>query len=200
MSLRFVKCVLPVNWIVPIFGFVPSLMTKTIFFSPGSVRSSVDVATVTPSNPPSVYVFLIASAARRTSVCSTVLPTCRSMCSRSNASLILAVVRFFVAAVLDRSDARTFLDDRPDHDAFVSAVRFELDVVEQAGLPEIEEVLLQCVGVIWIAGVDAEVDADGVAGDGRVADGLEALDDLARLRHGPCRSRSRARRRLGNPA
>ena len=41
----------------------------------GSVMSSIVVSTVTPSKPPSVYAFLIDSAARRTSVCSIVLPT-----------------------------------------------------------------------------------------------------------------------------
>jgi len=38
------------------------LMLKTIFFSPGSWRSSVVTSTTTPSNPPSLYAFLSCGA------------------------------------------------------------------------------------------------------------------------------------------
>src|SRR5207249_4298537 len=91
----------------------------------------------------------------------------------------LRIVELFVAAELDRSDAWPLLDDGADDHAVVAFVRLDADVIEEAGLPEVQEVALDGRGVVHVARVDAEVDADRVAGDGGVAGGLEALDALA---------------------
>ena len=97
-------------------------------------------------------------------------------------------VQLFVSAVLDRSDARPLLDDHAHDDAALSAIGFDADVVKEPGLPEVQKVFLDQVGVVRLARNDAEVDADRVAGDGRVPDGLESLDRLtgqdAGRRHG----------------
>src|SRR5206468_1974680 len=95
---------------------------------------------------------------------------------------------------LDRADARALLHDGAnDHASLLSLLGLEADVVEQTGLPEVEEVVLQEVGVVRLTRKNAEIDADRVAGDGRVADRLEALDLLS----GQFPFRPRHRRRAG---
>src|SRR2546428_129412 len=51
-------------------------------------------------------------------------------------------VEVLVAAELDRSNARPLLHDRANDDAVVTFRRFDADVIEQAGLPKVEKVLL----------------------------------------------------------
>ena len=70
-------------------------------------------------------------------------------------------------------------DDGADDDAAVRGrVGLDADVVEEAGLPEVEEVLLQRRRIVRVALVDAKVNADRVAGNGGVANRFEAFDAL----------------------
>ena len=91
----------------------------------------------------------------------------------------LRVVQLFVAAVFDRANAWPFLDDCPDDDAAVSAFGLNADVIEESGLPKVQKVFLNLVGVVRLAGSDAEINANGVAGDGGVPAGFESLHGLS---------------------
>jgi hypothetical protein len=89
----------------------------------------------------------------------------------------LVGLQLFVAAIFNGSDARTLFDDGANDDAAVVAgIGFETNVVEETGLPEVEEVALQRLGVVRLAGGDAEVDAEGVACNRNVTARFETLD------------------------
>src|SRR6185436_11307007 len=111
----------------------------------------------------------------------------------------LLIVQFLVAAELDGADARALFHDRADDHALLALIGLDADVVEETGLPEVDEVALHHRRLIRLAGDDAEVNADGVACNGSVTSCLEALDglpgqiaaDVARLRRRRC---------IGDPA
>src|SRR5207237_9089015 len=63
--------------------------------------------------------------------------------------------------------------------AVVSAFGLNADVIEESGLPKVQKVFLNLVGVVRLAGSDAEVNANGVAGDGGVPAGFESLHGLS---------------------
>ena len=90
----------------------------------------------------------------------------------------LGLIELFVAPVLDRADAGTLLDDGAHHDPGVALLGLDPDVIEKAGLPEVQEVALDGRRVVRLSGGHSEVDADGVAGDRGVAGGFEPLDEL----------------------
>ena len=79
-------------------------------------------------------------------------------------------------------------------------VGFDADVIEQPRLPEVEKVLLDEIGLVRLAGNDAEIDADGVAGDGGVAGGFESLDRLTGEAASKCSRRRSWYRRFGDDA
>jgi hypothetical protein len=89
----------------------------------------------------------------------------------------LVRLQLFVAAVFNGTDARTLFHDGADDDAAVLArLGLEADVVEETGLPEVEEVALERVGVVCVARRDAEVHPDRVACHRNVTGRFEAFD------------------------
>ena len=72
----------------------------------------------------------------------------------------LCSVQLLVAAELHGADARSLLHDRSHDDAAAFAtLGLDADVIEEAGLPQIEKVLSDQIGVVWLPWNDAQVDA-----------------------------------------